>query len=82
MNPDGENLFIVGAIENTDPSPFRETDVGSPEKVVVKLLRRRRLEGEVCLPEELLAVVIHADILGKIKVREAAETTPPAVKEH
>ncbi len=45
VDPDHQDLLVVGAVEDPDPPALRARLVGPPEVVVVELLGARRLEG-------------------------------------
>ena len=44
MHADDEHFLVVRAIEDADVTPAREHARGAPQKIVIELLRRRRLE--------------------------------------
>ncbi len=46
MDPYDEHFLIVGAIEDADPSAFRQTARRTPEKIMVQFLRTGMLEAE------------------------------------
>ncbi len=46
MHAKRDDLFVVRAVEDADPSPLRKTLRDAPEEVVVELLRGRRLERD------------------------------------
>ena len=45
MHSHYQNLFIVGAIKDTDASSFRKSFVVAPEIIVVHLFRARHFEA-------------------------------------
>ena len=55
MDPHHEDVLVVRAVEDPDPSPFRQGLHVAPEKVVIELLARRLLERE-----DLTALRVHA----------------------
>ena len=46
MDPNDEHLFIIGAIEDADPSAFRKATRGAPEKIMLQLFSARLFEAE------------------------------------
>jgi hypothetical protein len=41
-----QHLFVIGAVEDADPSALRQLAGGTPEKVVLQFCRGRVLEAE------------------------------------
>ena len=43
MNPDDEDLLVIGAVENADPAALGQAFGSAPQEIVAKLLRGRTL---------------------------------------
>ena len=46
MHPCDQNLFVIGAVENTDPPALRQIAGCTPEEIVLQFFRARMLEAE------------------------------------
>src|SRR5229473_4665319 len=55
MDADDKNFFVIGAVEDADLSPLRDTLVGPPKVFMVQFLAAGRLERK-----DLAALGVHA----------------------
>ncbi len=46
MHPHDQHFLVIGAVENADPSPFRQVPGGAPEKIMLQFLGAGMLEAE------------------------------------